>query len=67
MGKHQWLPNGNLLVTESAAGRAFELNSDKQIVWEFINLTGTGTVGIVQEVQRIPQEMAQVFATATCP
>ncbi len=31
------LPNGNLLVTDSNAGRAFELDTRGQIVWEFLN------------------------------
>jgi len=25
-GKHQWLPNGNMLITETAKGRVFEIN-----------------------------------------
>ena len=28
MGKHQWLPNGNLLITEATEGRAFELDPE---------------------------------------
>ena len=30
MGKNQWLPNGNLLVTESFKGRALEIDSDRK-------------------------------------
>jgi hypothetical protein len=33
-GKHQVLPNGNLLVTESEAGRVFEAARDGSLVWE---------------------------------
>jgi hypothetical protein len=66
MGKHQWLPNGNLLVTDSNNGRAFELNESKEIVWEFINLIGEGRVGIVEEVQRVPSNMANIFNQAVC-
>ncbi|HJO39417.1 MAG TPA: arylsulfotransferase family protein [Vicinamibacterales bacterium] len=29
------LPNGNTLITETEGGRAFEVTSDKRIVWEF--------------------------------
>ena len=36
-GTCQRLPNGNTLVTESDAGRAFEVTPDKTIVWEFYN------------------------------
>ena len=31
----QALPNGNLLVTESQRGHAFELTPDKKIVWDY--------------------------------
>lgn len=31
----QPLPNGNILVTESSAGRIFEVKPDKQLAWDF--------------------------------
>ena len=37
MGDHQILDNGNILITESNAGRIIEVNADGQIVWEYIN------------------------------
>jgi len=37
MGKHQFLPNGNILITESLAGRIFEINSQGEVVWSYIN------------------------------
>jgi hypothetical protein len=37
MGGCQGLPNGNVLITESAAGRAFEVDREGRIVWEFLN------------------------------
>jgi hypothetical protein len=66
MGKHQWLANGNLLVTDSKNGRTFELNEKQEIIWEFINLRGDGRVGIVQEVQRILANMTDIFDNAVC-
>jgi len=36
-GTCQRLPNGNTLITESEAGRAFEVVPDGLIVWEFIS------------------------------
>lgn len=36
-GSNQRLPNGSTLITESDAGRAFEVTRDKTIVWEFLN------------------------------
>ncbi len=53
MGKHQWLPNGNLLITESREGRAFEINRRGEVVWEYINFVYQGVVGLVEEVQRL--------------
>jgi hypothetical protein len=37
MGGVEELPNGNVLVTESQRGRAFELTPEGEIVWEFWN------------------------------
>ena len=34
----QRLPNGNTLITESDAGRVFEVTEGGDIVWEFVNL-----------------------------
>ncbi|MFO7888751.1 MAG: arylsulfotransferase family protein, partial [bacterium] len=36
-GSCQRLSNGNTLITETDAGRAFEVSPDKTIVWEYIN------------------------------
>jgi hypothetical protein len=61
MGKSQWLEDNNLLVTDSQSGRAFQLNAEREIVWEFINLVDDGVVGLVEEVQRLPAEMTPLF------
>lgn len=70
MGKHQWLPNGNVLVVESVRGRAFEIDSDGEIVWEFVNYIDDESlgvedgevVGLVEEVQRLPMALAAQFS-----
>ena len=36
-GSAQRLPNGNTLITESAAGRIFEVTRESKKVWEFVN------------------------------
>lgn len=36
-GTNHRLPNGNTLITETGAGRAFEMTPDHEIVWEFLN------------------------------
>ena len=61
MGKHQWLPNGNLLITESRQGRAFEINRQGEVVWEYVNYVDRGIVGLVDEVQRLPSDYANIF------
>jgi hypothetical protein len=37
LGSSARLPNGNTLITESAAGRAFEVARDGRRVWEYVN------------------------------
>ena len=37
LGSSQRLPNGNTLITESTAGRAFEVTLEGEIVWEYVN------------------------------
>lgn len=53
MGKHDWLPNGNMLITESANGRIFEITDKGEIVWEYINIVYEGYIGIVEEAYRL--------------
>jgi hypothetical protein len=36
-GSAQMLPNGNVLVTDSASGRVFEITRAGEVVWEFLN------------------------------
>ena len=54
VGNHQWLPNGNLLITESVKGRAIEIDPQGEIVWEYVNIIDEGIAGIIDEVQRLP-------------
>lgn len=53
MGKHQWLPNGNLLITESLGGRAFEIDKSGNLVWEFDNVLHNGYLGTITEATRL--------------
>lgn len=65
MGKHQWLQNGNLLVTESTKGRAFELDQNGDIVWQHVNLVDQeGWVGLVGEAQRLSTDYDRQFFEA---
>ena len=56
MGKHQWLANGNVLITESVPGRAFEISPDGDVQWEYFNLVQPGTVGLLSEALRLPEK-----------
>lgn len=62
MGKQQWLENGNLLITESYKGRAFEVTPEGDIVWQLVNLLSeAGWIGLVDEAQRLPASMDKRF------
>ena len=58
LGSCQRLPNGNTLITESVAGRGFEVTPDKRIVWEWLNPHRAGDhdelIATLCEVVRIP-------------
>jgi hypothetical protein len=60
-GKHQWLPNGNLLITSFSDGRGFEINPEGKIVWEYFNYVDRGMVGVVTEVQHLPLKYERIF------
>ena len=66
MGKHQWLPDGNLLITDSVNGRAIEEDVNGNILWEFVNFVAPGMAGIMEEVQRLPANYSQLFDADTC-
>lgn len=53
-GKHQWLDNGHLLITESQAGRALEVDVEGEVIWEYVNYLDGGIVGLLLEATRLP-------------
>jgi hypothetical protein len=59
-GTAQRLPNGNTLITESEAGRAFEVTPDGETVWHFASPFRAGDggelVATLLEVQRLPPD-----------
>lgn len=61
MGKTQWLPNGNLLITETRGGRAFEITLQGEMVWDYYNVVGDNVLGIIDEVERLPSRFDSVF------
>lgn len=54
-GEQQQLPNGNLLITESEAGHAFEVTADGEVVWSFINRWDNDSVAIIGRATRYPE------------
>ncbi|HEX2100759.1 MAG TPA: arylsulfotransferase family protein [Candidatus Synoicihabitans sp.] len=61
MGKHQWLPNGNLLLVESVHGRVLEVDENGQVVWQFVNVLRDGWLGAVAEGIRVPERFTAEF------
>ena len=55
----QRLPNGNTLITEGAIGRIFEVTTDSEIVWEYVNpyfTTGPNRSNRVYRAYRVPYD-----------
>ena len=54
------LPNGNTLITVSEAGRAIEVTSGKEVVWEFHNPRRAGEnnefIATLFQMERIPKD-----------
>ncbi len=65
-GAAQRLPNGNTLISETDAGRAFEVTPDGESVWEFYNPQRAGPgdryIASLFEVLRYPTEAAEGWA-----
>jgi hypothetical protein len=59
-GRHQKLPNGNILITESSAGRVLEIDREGRIAWEFINRFDEETVAIIGIATRYGESFFQV-------
>jgi hypothetical protein len=63
MGSHQLLANGNMLLTESIAGRVVEVDGSGKIVWEYFNLVGNGRVGLVDDAVLLGGNFDEAFFT----
>ncbi|CAN5258825.1 arylsulfotransferase family protein [soil metagenome] len=71
MGKQELLANGDLLVVEAHRGRALEVSSAGEVVWEYNNLVSKGLLGSMTEAQRISPQVLSVERlrqlVAACP
>jgi hypothetical protein len=54
-GKHQVLEGGNILLTEFAAGRIFEVDNAGEVVWELFNRFDAENVAEVSQATRYPE------------
>ena len=52
-GKHQMLPNGNVLITESERGRVFEAAPDGNLVWEHERVWDADNNVVVTEARHL--------------
>jgi hypothetical protein len=63
MGKQQPLINGNILIAEPDGGRAFEVDRNGEIVWEFINRWSEEQVAVITQATRLPADYFDFSAT----
>lgn len=67
-GKHQHLANGNILITESLSGRAFEITSSGEIVWSYINRYDEDEVYRLSQAARVDNKYGNFARTGeACP
>lgn len=59
-GKQEQEPNGNLLIAETDAGRAFEVTADGTLVWEYVNGWDETRVGWLMGAARYPDSYAEI-------
>ncbi|MFB6347198.1 MAG: arylsulfotransferase family protein [bacterium] len=60
-GRNQRLSNGNILVTSTTEGRAFEVTPDKEIVWEYyvphrLEKNGEEYIASLYDFKRLPPD-----------
>ncbi|TFH85659.1 hypothetical protein EQG41_16420 [Billgrantia azerbaijanica] len=55
-GKHQTLPNGNLLITEAEGGRVLEVSPTGELVWEKHMIWDDDHNLIITEARFVPQD-----------
>lgn len=65
-GDHQHLPNGNILITESEAGRAFEVTAKGDIVWSFVNRWDENSVAAIRRATRYPEHYMASIEQESC-
>jgi len=65
-GEQQWLPNGNILISESDRGHAFEVDPNGKIVWSYVNRWKNGSVGEISRARRYPVDYLSQSSKEPC-
>jgi hypothetical protein len=65
-GKHQHLANGNILITSTHEGRAFEVTRGGEIVWQYINRYDEDRVAVISKAHRYDRDYFEVADWADC-
>lgn len=65
-GNHQFLENGNVLITDTEHGRVLEANSRGDLVWEYHNIYDEERNGVINTAVQLPldffhEEIRQYF------
>ena len=60
MGALQLLANSNILIVESMNGRVFEINSQGQIVGEYVMPYDDDHAAVIEQAVRFPSDYFQV-------
>lgn len=66
MGDHQHLPNGNVLITESETGRAFEVMPSGRVVWSYLNRWDAESAAMIGRAVRYPASYARSIEAENC-
>jgi hypothetical protein len=66
MGTHQLLANGNRLITESLAGRVFEIDEQGNVVWEYIKPYDETHAALIESAIRYDEDYF-VVQDWSCP
>jgi hypothetical protein len=62
LGKHQFLPNGHVLVTSGTEGRAFEVDASGKLHWEYNNVLDSVHNSWITEVSELPESVSERFS-----
>lgn len=65
-GKHDLMPDGGLFITEFEGGRAFQVDPNGKVVWEYINYYKDDEVAEISEARLYPKSYFTVADWTDC-